>query len=125
MSKLLNRLALRCAELIGSHWAFIAALIAVSLWILTGPPLHFSDTWQLVINTGSSIITLLTVFLIQNSQNRDTKAIQLKLDELIRAVKDARNSFVDAEELDDEEIKQLKKELSKVNERAHDLKGKI
>lgn len=88
-------------------FAFVAAIIIV--WILTGPIFHFSDTWQLVINTGTSIVTFLMVFLIQNSQNRDTIAIQLKLDELIRATKGAHNELIDLEELEDDTLQSFRK----------------
>jgi low affinity Fe/Cu permease len=95
------------SELAGTSWAFLAAAIIVVVWIVTGPIFHYSDTWQLVINTGTTIITFLMVFLIQNTQNRDSKAIQLKLDELIRAVDNARDDMIDIEELSDAQLKQL------------------
>jgi low affinity Fe/Cu permease len=95
------------SELAGTSWAFLAAAIVVVIWIITGPVFHYSDTWQLVINTGTTIITFLMVFLIQNTQNRDSKAIQLKLDELIRAVDTARDDMIDIEELSDAQLKQL------------------
>ncbi len=76
--------------ILGSAWAFVGAVVVVLVWVLTGPTFHFSDTWQLVINTATTVVTFLMVFLIQNTQNRDTKAVQLKLDELIRAIKSAR-----------------------------------
>jgi low affinity Fe/Cu permease len=80
----------RCSSsMLGSAWAFTAALLVIVIWLVTGPVFHFSDTWQLIINTATTIITFLMVFLIQNTQNRDAKAVHLKLDELIRAVKDA------------------------------------
>src|SRR5438552_444201 len=75
---------------LGSAWAFVGALVVILVWVLTGPTFHFSDTWQLIINTATTVVTFLMVFLIQNTQNRDTKAVQLKLDELIRAIKSAR-----------------------------------
>src|SRR6266550_8179202 len=92
------------AAMLGSAWAFTAAVLVIFVWLLTGPMFHFSDTWQLIINTATTVITFLMVFLIQNTQNRDAKAIQLKLDELIRAVKGARNQLVDLEEEDLTEI---------------------
>jgi low affinity Fe/Cu permease len=88
------------------------------MWGLTGPMFHFSDTWQLIINTGTTIVTFLMVFLIQNTQNRDAKAMHLKLDELIRAVEGARNRLVDLEKLSDEELKQLEEQFTRVRNKA-------
>jgi len=93
--------------MLGSAWAFTGAVFVIVVWLLTGPTFHFSDTWQLIINTATTIITFLMVFLIQNTQNRDAKAVHLKLDELIRALKGARNQLVDLEDLSDEELKKL------------------
>src|SRR5205823_13457900 len=97
-------IARRSSTLLGSAWAFAGAMLVILVWILTGPTFHFSDTWQLIINTGTTIVTFLMVFLIQNTQNRDGKAMQLKLDEIIRALKKARNELVDVEDLSDEEL---------------------
>src|SRR5204862_6837667 len=97
----------RSSVMLGSAWAFSGALLAILVWIVTGPTFHFSDTWQLIINTATTIITFLMVFLIQNTQNRDAKAMHLKLDELIRAIKNARDELVDLEDLSDEELKRL------------------
>jgi low affinity Fe/Cu permease len=94
----------------GSGWAFSLAVLVVLVWLLTGPLFRFSDSWQLVINTGTTIVTFLMVFLLQNTQNRESKAIQLKLDELIRAVKNARNTMIHLEHLSDEEIEKLEKQ---------------
>lgn len=89
--------------------------------MLTGPTFHFSDTWQLIINTATTVITFLMVFLIQNTQNRDSKAVQLKLDELIRALKSARNELVDLEDLSDEELKKLEEQFQRLRKKAeHD-----
>ncbi len=104
--------------MLGSAWAFAAAALAILVWIVTGPTFHFSDTWQLIINTATTIITFLMVFLIQNTQNRDAKAMQLKLDELIRALKNARNELVDLEELSDEELKKLEEQFRRTRKRA-------
>jgi low affinity Fe/Cu permease len=109
------------AMALGSAWAFAGAALVILVWILTGPMFHFSDTWQLVINTATTIITFLMVFLIQNTQNRDAKAVHLKLDELIRALKSARNQLVDLEELPDEDLKKLEKQFEHMRKRAeHD-----
>ena len=103
---------------LGSAWAFAGAVLVILVWVLTGPMFHFSDTWQLVINTATTIVTFLMVFLIQNTQNRDAKAVHLKLDELIRALKDARNELVDLEDLSDEELKKLEKQFQTMRKRA-------
>jgi low affinity Fe/Cu permease len=103
---------------LGSAWVFIAAILIIVVWGLTGPTFHFSDTWQLIINTGTTIVTFLMVFLIQNTQNRDAKAVHLKLDELIRALKGARNNLVDLEKLSDEELKKLEEQFTRLRKRA-------
>jgi low affinity Fe/Cu permease len=103
---------------LGSAWAFAGAVLVILVWVLTGPMFHFADTWQLVINTATTIVTFLMVFLIQNTQNRDAKAAHLKLDELIRALKDARNELVDLEELSDEELKKIQEQFKHVRKRA-------
>jgi low affinity Fe/Cu permease len=89
---------------LGSKWAFVVALVVIVVWAVTGPLFHYSDTWQLVINTGTTIITFLMVFIIQNTQNRDARAINLKLDELIHSIDKARNQMMDIENLSDEEL---------------------
>jgi low affinity Fe/Cu permease len=108
------------AAAVGSAWAFIVAITVIIVWSVTGPMFHFSDTWQLIINTGTTIVTFLTVFLIQNTQNRDGKAIQLKLDELIRALEGARNKLVDLENLSDEDLKKLQKEFQRLHSRSQE-----
>lgn len=89
---------------LGSKWAFVGAIVIIAVWAITGPLFHYSDTWQLVINTGTTIITFLMVFIIQNTQNRDARAINLKLDELIHAIDTAKNQMMDIEKLSDEEL---------------------
>jgi low affinity Fe/Cu permease len=116
-----RRFARMTSNGVGSPWAFIAAVSIIVVWALTGPLFHFSDTWQLVINTGTTIVTFLMVFLIQNTQNRDAVAIHLKLDELIRALKGARNKLVDLEELSDEELEKLRQEFHRLGEERHHL----
>ena len=110
--------ARKSAEVLGTAWAFIGALVIIAVWALTGPAFHFSDTWQLIINTGTTIVTFLMVFLIQNTQNRDAKAMHLKLDELIRAIQGARNRLVDLEKLSDDELKKLEEQFTRVRNKA-------
>src|SRR6184192_4020489 len=110
--------ARRSSMVLGSAWAFASAILIIVIWGLTGPTFHYSDTWQLIINTGTTIVTFLMVFLIQNTQNRDAKAVHLKLDELIRALKGARNELVDLEKLSDEELKKLEKQFKSMRKRA-------
>lgn len=106
-----HRFARAVACAVGSPFAFLLAILCILIWAVTGPIFDFSDTWQLVINTGTTIITFLMVFLIQNTQNRETLAINLKLDELIRAVAQARTGLVDLEDLTDEELEKLHQEF--------------
>jgi low affinity Fe/Cu permease len=99
---------------IGSPWAFVIALVGVGIWLVSGPVFHYSDTWQLVINTSTTIVTFLIVFLIQNTQNHDSRAIHLKLDELIRAVSEARTGLVDLQDLPDSELRKLEREFQRL-----------
>jgi low affinity Fe/Cu permease len=110
--------ARRASVMLGSAWAFVGALFIIIVWALTGPTFHFSDTWQLIINTGTTIVTFLMVFLIQNTQNRDAKAMHLKLDEIIRALKKARNELVDLENLSDEEMNKLEEQFRRLRTKA-------
>jgi low affinity Fe/Cu permease len=106
-----RRFAQKTAEIVGHSQAFVAATLIVAIWAVTGPLFHFSDTWQLVINTGTTIVTFLMVFLIQNTQNRDAHAMHLKLDELIRANKHARNALLALEGMTDEDLAHLQTEF--------------
>lgn len=99
-----GKFAAAASTWLGSKWAFVGALVIIIIWAATGPLFHYSDTWQLVINTGTTIITFLMVFIIQNTQNRDARAINLKLDELIHAIDNAKNEMMDIEKLSDEEL---------------------
>ena len=111
MKNVFRVVANRISVWTGSASVFLFAVAIVIVWAFTGPIFHYSDTWQLVINTGTTIVTFLMVFLIQNTQNRDSKALQLKLDELIRATKGARNQYVDLEDLNDDDLSALDKEF--------------
>jgi low affinity Fe/Cu permease len=104
----------------GSPVTFAIALLIVVVWAVTGPLFNYSDTWQLVINTGTTIVTFLMVFLIQSTQNRDTQALQIKLDELIRVTKGARNLLIDLEELDDEQVEQLRQTYERLGKTARE-----
>lgn len=117
MNNLFRRWAERIAVLTGTPAAFLTALGIILIWAITGPIFHFSDTWQLVINTGTTIITFLMVFLIQNAQNRDGAAMQLKLDELIRSTTAARNSLIDIEDLSDEQLRALQESFRQLAQR--------
>ncbi|MEO6952951.1 MAG: low affinity iron permease family protein [Polyangia bacterium] len=116
-----HHFAARVSKTVGSPWSFLLAVGCVIVWGLLGPVFKFSDTWQLVINTGTTIITFLIVFLIQNTQNRDGAAIHLKLDELLRGVKGARNSLIDLEQLSDEELVKLRQEFERLRLEAADV----
>ena len=113
-----TRFAKWAARATGRPGTFIGAAAIIVLWALTGPIFDFSDTWQLVINTGTTIITFLMVFLIQNTQNRDTEAMQIKLDELIRAVETAKNTVLDLEEMDEAELDRIRVEYQELAEKA-------
>ena len=103
-----SHFAARTGQIMGSYWAFLLAILTVVVWAATGPLFQFSNTWQLVINTGTTIVTFLMVFLLQNSQNREAQATQLKLDELIRAVDQASNQLIDTEDATEDEREQLR-----------------
>ncbi len=122
LSETFDRFSTKVTKITGSPWAFIVAFLIVIIWGITGPLFNYSDTWQLVINTGTTIITFLMVFLIQQTQNKDTLALQIKLNELIAANKNASNRLIDSEDLTAEELEVLKKfyiKLSDVTKREH------
>jgi len=114
----LERFARWSTKWTGSSWAFALAVATIVIWLVTGPMFEFSNTWQLVINTGTTIVTFLMVFLIQNTQNRDAQVFHLKLDELIRAVSEARNELVDMEDLSDEELRRLQGQFERLRANA-------
>jgi len=116
MNEAFRKISSFISRLAGLPWAFFAALALILVWLISGPFFDFSDTWQLVINTGTTIITFLMVFLIQNTQNRETKAINLKLDELIRAMGEARNFMVDLENASDEELENIQVQFQNLRE---------
>jgi low affinity Fe/Cu permease len=106
--------ARKTSNVLGSAWAFVIALLIIVIWAVTGPTFHYSDTWQLVVNTATTIVTFLIVFLIQNTQNRDARAIHLKLDEIIHALKGARNEMIQIENLSDADLEIISKSFEKV-----------
>jgi low affinity Fe/Cu permease len=117
VSELFRKFSHRVSAMVGSPWAFIIAAAVIVVWAVSGPLFHFSDTWQLVINTGTTIVTFLMVFLIQNTQNRDARAMHLKLDELLKGVHGARTSLVDLEDSSDEELEKLQKAFELLREK--------
>lgn len=109
-----NKFSRKASDIIGSSWSFALAFLLIVVWLISGPFFHYSEIWQLIINTTTTIITFLIAFLIQHSQNRDTKTIQLKLDELIRVIEAAKNERIALDELSDEELKALEKRYKKI-----------
>jgi len=109
-----SRFASSTAQVVGHPYIFMAAVVVLVLWAVSGPYFHYSDTWQLIINTGTTIVTFLVVFLIQNTQNRDAKALHLKLDELIRSHHPANDDLIDIQKLSDEELDELEKRYEKI-----------
>jgi low affinity Fe/Cu permease len=116
MKSIFRAFADQTAEATGSPWAFFAVVVITAAWLAAGPAFHFSDTWQLTMNTAASQVTFLIAFLLQNTQNRDTRALQLKLDELLRATHGARMSLVNLERLSDEELARLKEEFERISQ---------
>lgn len=121
---LFNTIAKKAASATGSPWTFLAAVAIVVVWGVTGPLFHFNDTWQLVINTGTTIITFLMVFLIQSTQNRDTEAMQIKLDELIRVSRSANNALLDLEELEEKELDDLRAHYEDMARQAREMQAR-
>jgi low affinity Fe/Cu permease len=118
VQELFRRFSQATSSAVGTPWAFVLAVAVVLAWAVTGPMFHFSDTWQLVINTGTTIVTFLMVFMIQSTQNRDARAIHLKLDELIRSKRGARNRLVDLENCTDEELAEIEDEFRRIKAKA-------
>ncbi|MFN8389228.1 MAG: low affinity iron permease family protein [Bdellovibrionota bacterium] len=118
---LFNRFTKWSSRATGHPGTFVLALATILVWAVTGPYFHYNDTWQLAINTGTTIVTFLMVFLIQSSQNRDTIAIQIKLDELIRSVKGAHNALLDLEELDEIELEKVRASYQELADSARKL----
>lgn len=118
MNEIFRKVAHRCSQLVGSPSAFAVAVGVVFVWAISGSYFGYSDTWQLVINTGTTILTFLMVFLVQNTQNRDGRAMQLKLDELIRTHRSSRNMLIDLEDLSDEEMERLHLQFQAIREKA-------
>ena len=118
MDALFRKFAHATAEIVGRSYVFLSALVVILVWASSGPLFHYSDTWQLVINTGTTIVTFLMVFLIQNTQNRDAQAMHLKLDELIRANRHARNALLGLEAMSDAELAGLQKEFEDLRDKV-------
>ena len=124
MNQVFRKFSVAAANALGSSWMFIANVLLILVWLVAGPFFHYSDTWQLVVNTATTVFTYLAVFLIQNTQNRDAVATHLKLDELIKGVKGARTGLVNLEKLSDEELEVLQEEFNKLRA-EHSKKGDI
>ena len=118
MREIFRKIAKKFSDVLGTAWAFILALLIIIVWAITGPVFGFSNTWQLFINTFTTIMTFLMVFLIQNTQNRDSKALHLKLDELIKSSSRASNKMIDLEDLSDEELDKLEEHFRKLNKKS-------
>jgi|CXWL01.1.fsa_nt_gi low affinity Fe/Cu permease len=125
MNETFRKIAHGISSAMGSSWAFILAVIIVLGWAISGPFFGYSESWQLFINTGTTILTFLMVFLIQNTQNRDSKALHLKMDELIYKVKNARNRLIDLEDMPDSELEKLEREFEAIQKRQQKRRKKI
>jgi low affinity Fe/Cu permease len=124
LSRWFTRFAGRAAHIAGTPWIFAIAVLSIVVWAALGPMLGFSEVWQLTVNTGTTIVTFLMVFLIQNTQNRDAVAMQIKLDELIRATRNAENAVLDLEELTEEELEAFRQTYEKLAEEARAAREK-
>jgi low affinity Fe/Cu permease len=124
MKDLFRRFSVAAANALGSSWMFIVNVLLILVWLVAGPFFHYSDTWQLVVNTATTVFTYLAVFLIQNTQNRDALAIHLKLDELIKGVSGARTALVNLENLSDEELQELQDEFNRLRAKHAGLSDK-
>jgi low affinity Fe/Cu permease len=121
-ANLFQRFASETSYVVGSKWAFLTATLIIVAWAASGPAFHYSDTWQLVINTATTVVTFLMVFVIQNTQNRDARAIHLKLDEIIRAIDVARNDMIDIEKLSDRELEMLSEKFEHIRQASEHRK---
>jgi low affinity Fe/Cu permease len=117
MKEKFRHIAENAAHAVGTYWAFLLALLVVVVWALTGPYFNYSDTWQLVINTGTTVVTFLMVFLIQNTQNRESRIVGLKLDELLRGVEGSRTGFVQLDHMSDEDLKLVQQEFTRMRDK--------
>lgn len=120
MKKVFRKFSVGAANALGSSWMFIGNVLLIIIWLAAGPYYHYSDTWQLLVNTATTVFTYLAVFLIQNTQNRDALAIHLKLDELIKGVSGARTNLVNLQSLSDEELEELQKEFKRLSSKHSD-----
>jgi len=117
MKEIFRHFAEKAAHAVGSYWAFLIALLTIVVWALTGPYFNYSDTWQLFINTGTTIVTFLMVFLIQNTQNRETRIVALKLDELLRGVEGARTGLVELDHMSDDDLELVRQEFARMRDK--------
>ena len=117
MKEIFRHFAEKTAHAVGSYWAFLNALLTIVVWALTGPYFNYSDTWQLFINTGTTIVTFLMVFLIQNTQNRETRIVALKLDELLRGVEGARTGLVELDHMSDDDLELVRQEFARMRDK--------
>ena len=118
LNEVFRRVSKSAADALGTPWMFVANLFLIIVWLGFGPIAHFSDSWQLIVNTGTTVLTYLAIFLIQNTQNRDSKALHLKLDELISSVEGARNRLVDLQNLTDAELEELEQQFRRLQATA-------